>query len=383
MAKRRVALKNESDEKGKSGSDILDDAGEHEHAAGLSDKMGCGDGPSGPDSGSSGRHGSYFKAPSAVNFFSSGCSLLDLVLGGGWATRRIINIVGDRSTGKTLLAIEAIANFAEEFPEGKIWYREAEAAFDKPYAEALGMPLKRVDFADESDFVTVEDIFEDLKKCIEKTDADRPGLYVLDSLDALSDRAEQARGIDEGTFGASKAKKMSEMFRRTVRDLAKSNITVLIISQIRDNISASFGKTYSRSGGRSLDFYASQVIYLAQMGKLFRTIKGQKRPVGVKVKARCEKNKVGLPYRDCEFPLYFSYGVENLVANSDYLNSNKMLDQIDMTDAQYRSLPRNVLDMDESEYDVLLEKSNRVVREHWKEIEESFIPRRRKYKQAT
>ena len=94
--------------------------------------------------------GDYFPSLTAgVEYIPTGCSLLDCVLGGGWARRRISNIVGDKSVGKSLLAIEACANFAQLEPKGKIFYREAEAAFDEPYAEGLGLPLKRVDFGPE------------------------------------------------------------------------------------------------------------------------------------------------------------------------------------------------------------------------------------------
>ena len=151
--------------------------------------------------------GAYFSAPSkSLQFISSGCKLLDCVLGGGWVLGRIANIVGDRSSGKTLLAIEACANFARQYSKGNIYYREAEAAFDVRYAETLGLPTDRVDFSDS--FHTVEDMFEDLTKVLESES--KAGLYIVDSLDALSDRSELKRDMDKGSYGAEKAKQMSE-----------------------------------------------------------------------------------------------------------------------------------------------------------------------------
>jgi recombination protein RecA len=156
--------------------------------------------------------GNYFSgAKSKLDFITSGSTLLDLALGGGWAERRIANVVGDKSTGKTLLCIEATANFAIKYPKGKIRYREAESAFDKGYAQALGMPIDRIDFGSKK-IETVEDLFEDLTKICEK--ARQKEFVVVDSLDALSDRSELEREIDEGSYGANKAKKMSELFRR-------------------------------------------------------------------------------------------------------------------------------------------------------------------------
>src|SRR4051812_12321005 len=98
----------------------------------------------------------------SVVCFPTGCCLLDRVLGGGWPEGRIVNIVGDSSTGKTLQAIEAAANFAFKYPSGLIRYREAEEAFDRPYAKSLGMPLKRVDFGEGFDVDTVEDFYNDV-----------------------------------------------------------------------------------------------------------------------------------------------------------------------------------------------------------------------------
>src|ERR1035437_10433181 len=112
------------------------------------------------------RQSDYFPVLTpGVECIPTGCVVLDCVLGGGWARRRIVNVVGDKSVGKSLCAIEACANFAQLEQKGKIFYREAEAAFEEPYAEGLGLPLKRVDFGPEGiDTVwdTVEDIFEDL-----------------------------------------------------------------------------------------------------------------------------------------------------------------------------------------------------------------------------
>src|SRR6202035_1171122 len=96
--------------------------------------------------------GLYFPTKKDVEFFSTGCNLLDQALGkrtgGGWAKNRIINIIGDKSTGKTGLAIEACANFARKYPKAIIRYRESESAFDELYSEILGMPLDRIDFGD-------------------------------------------------------------------------------------------------------------------------------------------------------------------------------------------------------------------------------------------
>ena len=242
----------------------------------------------------------YFIANKKLTFFSSGCALLDMALGGGYAQGRVINVVGDKSTGKTLLAIEACANFALTFPKGIIRYKEAEAAFDKGYAEILGMPLDRVEF--EEDFDTVEEFEKDVKAFCERIKKKRvPGLYIVDSLDALSDKAELGREIDKGSYGTSKARLMSEFFRRNKRTLQHAKVTLMIISQVRDKINATFGRKWTRSGGRAMDFYASQVLYLAEIKKLYKTVRGVKRAHGVVIRAKITKNKVGIPFREVDF----------------------------------------------------------------------------------
>src|SRR5262245_16524095 len=262
--------------------------------------------------------GAYFTSPNTnIQFIPSGCQLLDLSLGGGWAESRIFNIVGDKSTGKTLLCIEAAANFTLKYPKGRIKYRESEQAFDENYAAALGMPLDRVDFGDKP-LETVEDMFEDLHTVI-KRKSPHPILYMCDSLDALSDRAEMDRDIDEGSYGAQKAKKMSELFRRLVRGLSGTNVTVGIVSQVRDRIGAMYGRKVSRSGGRALDFYASQIVYLVHLGAVNKTVSGVKRATGIRVKAHVDKNKVSLPLRGCEFNIQFGYGVDDALASLRWL----------------------------------------------------------------
>lgn len=321
--------------------------------------------------------GSYFKLESSVDLFPSGSQTLDCVLGGGWAGGRIINVVGDSSTGKTLLAIEAAANFDRQHGEGNIWYSEAESAFDESYAEALGFPVNRVEFRAPE---TVEDVFEELEDICDKyPESNPPSLYILDSLDALSDRGELEREIDDKTYGMGKAKILSQLFRRLVSKLGDKNITLFIISQIRENIGVTFGKRYVRAGGKSLQFYASQIIYLAHMKMLVRTIKGIERPIGIQIKAKCEKNKIGLPFRTCEFPLVFGFGIDDLRGNFEWLQSVKRLDKFDLDDKSLVSFMRNIGRLSDTEYEDICADVAETVKKEWDNIEQGFAPSRKKY----
>lgn len=330
-----------------------------------------------------GSGGAYFAKPKHnIKFIKTGCKVLDLALGGGWCRGRVANVVGDKSTGKTLLMIEACANFALQEPKGKIRYREIESAFDKPYAGALGMPLDRIDFGDaKKPIETVEDLFEDLVRIVDK--ARGPELVIVDSLDALSDRSEMDRAIDEGTFGAAKAKLMSQLFRRLVQKLELKDVTVLIVSQVRDKIGAMFGKKVTRSGGRALDFYASQVVFLAHMGKITRTVRKQERTIGVKVKALIEKNKVSLPFREAAFSIRFGYGVDDAQACIDWLvQSGNLKDTGIKHKDDTKWFLYELLDMSPAKADVRLRELQEATERRWYEIEQATMPARAKYANA-
>ena len=330
-----------------------------------------------------GKNRGYFTRPSSsLKFTSTGCCLLNCVLSGGYAQGRIINIVGDKSTGKTLLAIEATANFAAENKKGLIRYNEVEAAFDKLYAKSLGLPLDRVEFA--KDCFTVEDVFNDLNKTMDSMGSE-PGIYVLDSLDALSDKAELERDMEDGSYNMEKAKKMSQLFRRLTQKTAKKNLTIFIISQVRDNIGVTFGRQTIRTGGRALDFYASQVLYLAQIRILKRTIKGIERPTGVVIRAKCDKNKVGLPFRECDFPIEFGYGIDEVTANVEWLAKVGRLDVLGYAKKDFDKkekvtrIIRNIKKLEDVEFKEISEQISEATKEVWFEIETRFLPERKKY----
>jgi recombination protein RecA len=287
------------------------------------------------------------------------------------------NIVGDKSTGKTLLAIEAAANFAKKYPGHPIWYREIEAAFDRDYAGQLGLPLHAVDFGPPEGFFTVEDVFEDMNRQIAAKPA--AGLYIVDSWDALSDRAELENPIDKGSFGAAKAKKASELFRRLNQHMSDANITIMIISQLRDKIGVTFGERHSRSGGHALDFYASQVLWLAHLGQIKKTRRGVQRAIGVNIKARCKKNKVGLPFREAEFPIEFYFGVNDLEASVNWLKEVKGLGKAGLDEDKAKKLIASAEEYSAEEYREYCKNLRRVVRSLWNDIDEGFLPKRRKY----
>ena len=348
----------------------------------------------------------------------SGCMLLDCALGGGWADGLTINIVGDHSSGKTLLGIEACTNFLLCHPHGHVWYEDAEAAFNQQYAAMLGMPVGRVIFGMQPEpgvRPTIEELESQITAAVNTClDADKatawkrgsckhanvvddkcaqsagriqpqpqPGFMVVDSLDAVTATAELERDFaDTKTYGAEKARKLSELFRRQAFPMASANLTLCVISQTRDNIGVMFGAKYTRTGGRALNYYASQIVYLSERKKIKRTIQNIERVTGVEIKARVTKSKVGLPFRECLFPIHFGYGIDDLTANLTFLNQIGQGDQFivgDLTD--FVKKVRSTFSPEE--YTSLCNEVAGATKQRWNEIERKFLPTRSKYQQGT
>jgi recombination protein RecA len=322
----------------------------------------------------------YYPQKNSIEFVKTGCALLDCVIGGGWPLGRISNIVGDKAVGKTLLAIEGCANFARQYPEGLIKYREAEAAFDKTYAATLGLPIDRVDFGKDdisTQWETMEEIAADLDLVIEEaSDLKQPCFYIIDSLDALSSIAELERDFEAGSYGLEKQKGLGKIFRTRARKLKQARVGMLIISQIRDKIGVSFGDKHTRTGGRAMDFYASIALWLSSLGMEYKTVKGIKRPYAINIKAKCKKNKISMPFRECDFPILFGYGIDELAACIGFLEQAKATGQLEGYDKKYLAESSK---LDDAEYKRRLIAVRRLTRTTWREVEEGFAPTRRKY----
>ena len=311
------------------------------------------------------------KPASPVTFVSTGSRMLNLVLGGGWPSGRIVNIVGDKSSGKTLLAVEACANFTALSSIAQVRYAEAEAAFDQAYGRQIGMPegLEPV-----TGIETVEAAYGDLVAFLAKVDPKWPSLYVLDSLDALSDEAESAREIDAGSYGATKARKLSELFRRVVKHVERSNCTLMIISQIRDKLNVSFGETKTRSGGRALDFYASQILWLAETERLKRSVLGVERTYGIQVRAQVRKNKLAPAFREADLSLVYGYGVNDAMSMLAWLKRHKL--DLRERDKELQAIMRR---HDRAALLTLEDDLFADVAQRWSEIEAALAPGMRKY----
>lgn len=255
--------------------------------------------------------------------------MLNLALTGhpfrGWPLGRMSNVIGDKSTGKTLVATEAAGMFLARPPEGitkpECHYIEGEAAFDLEYARRLGMPVDDIKF---EELDTIEEFFKYLESvCKKKADPKRGSLVILDSVDSLTTQSEMDAEIDEGSYGTAKSKQIGQTFRRMTRQLQAANVHLMLISQIRENISKlPFAPKWRRNGGKALDFYSSHIVWLHERKKY--KIERLELTYGIGVEANVTKNKVARPFRKVAFPLLFDYGTDDIFSLLDFLAQKRI-----------------------------------------------------------
>lgn len=317
--------------------------------------------------------GFYFLKEKPLDFISSGCTLLDLVLGGGFPLRRIANVIGDTSSNKTGLGIEVMANFNKKYPEGNIWYHELESAFDLDYACELGLPEKTELIEDVEE---IPDVYQSILEKIEETNKlNVPSIYVIDSLDALL-VPKKKEELSEGYDKARRAGVLNDMVTELAGKVKRANMLLFIVSQVRENIGVIFGEKYKRAGGKAMDFYASQCLWLSVLKKLKKTINKVERPYGIQTKAKCKKNKVGLPFRECEFPVIFGYGINNVLASLEWLADIGLLSELKIDKKSIKEETERILIEKDKEMETKIED---LVKLSWYEIEETFAVKVKKY----
>jgi len=343
------------------------------------------------------------KKESLVEFIDSGSTLINLVVsgrgaGGGWARGRVVNIVGDGSTGKTLLALEAAAlakhtcvgRESRIFPEVEevvIRYNNAEKVMDFDIESMYGLnPEKDIEWAYSE---TIEDFGKDFMKACSKHEPGQMLIYVLDSLDSLGSAAERSRflkatdresGELDGSYKLERQSYLSQFFRSEITNRMKGqDITLFIISQVRKRIGITFGKSIYRTGGKALDFYTHQVCWLYEKEKLHKKVKGHDLVYGIRVRAKCERNKVAKPFREAEFKILFDYGVDDVGSMIDWLFGFKREDN----KKKIKSVSWDNKDMTPEKAVRYIEEHNQeavlkeMVEQRWRELEDSLLPRRK------
>jgi len=234
-----------------------------------------------------------------VEVIKTGSVLLNIALGvGGLPRGRVVEIFGPEASGKTTIALHAIAEAQRK--GGLAAFVDAEHALDPVYAARIGVQVDRLLISQPS---TAEEALDIVDTLIRSGSID---VVVLDSVAALVPKMELEGGIGEPTVGLQ-ARLMSQALRRLTGYISKTKTVAIFVNQLREKIGMNYGPAETTPGGRALKFYAS--VRLDVRRKDYIRVGNGEQIVGARTKVRVVKNKLASPFREAELELFYGEGI--------------------------------------------------------------------------
>jgi len=333
--------------------------------------------------------------PSGI-LIPTGSTLFNLALSdsihGGFDGGKIVNLIGDSSSGKTFIALSCFAEMAHNpaFEEYRFIYDDVEQANEFNIRYLFGEKTEsRIEEPPNKHSNLIEDFRDNILLLLKE---EKPFVYVLDSFDALSSEDEIKKVNEQvkarengnkisGTYGMEKAKGSSQILRMIKSNLYKSNSALIVISQTRDNINCFSFAEKTRSGGKALKFYSTHEIWTAHLGYIKKKINGKDRKIGIKSRIKITKNKITGKIQEIDIPIFYDYGIDDIRGNIEWLidegiweNKKGIIKSNTFPDATIEKLIRYI-----EEHNKENELKN-IVFSEWKKIQDNLkLNRKRKY----
>jgi recombination protein RecA len=263
-----------------------------------------------------------------TDFISTGNTMLDIAISnrphGGIAAGRITELTGLEASGKSLVGASLIATTQKR--GGVAVLIDTENAVNDEFFQAVGVDMKKLVYVQHD---TVEDIFDSIVNIIEKVRAaakkDKLVTIVVDSVAAASTKTEMAADFNKDGYATAKSIIISKAMRKITNLLGREKIALVFTNQLRLKMNApAFSDPYTTSGGKAIGFHASTRIRLSQIGKLKDSAGNI---IGITTKAVITKNRLGPPYREAEFNIYFNRGIDDYSSWLDVLKENGIIKQ--------------------------------------------------------